>query len=617
MQAIGARRILLLIDNCEHVLEEAAEFVVEALARCPHAHVLATSRTPLKVLGERTIQIAPLALDGAACELFVARGADAGVCLDAARHDRVVEIVRHLAGIPLLIELGAAQLRTFGLEELTRRLADRVDVAGTNHRGGVAHHRTVRATLRWSFDLLSPDQQRLFARLGGFVGSFDLDAVEHVASAPPLGDDVADHLAVLVDASMIVSDPGARTSFRLLEPLRRFALEQLGAVGETDELALRHAVHYAGLTERLAAELEGPGEVAAAQRLQGARDDVRVAFGSAMASGDVDTALRMAVALGDYASSRVWAEPWAWCRQALAALDDDPHPQRAAALVHAASGAWQLGDHAASVALAEQAMSASEPGDGVWREAQRVRAGGLMWLGRLDDAITALRDAVADEPDRRTAASIRRRSTLALVLNHVGIRDEAAIPVLLDDAIAVGQPSSLATAYHTAGVVLGDHDRALAHRHQMAAAQYAATSGAILIRGFALSALAMGSHLDPRVQLQAIADVAQHYLQVGNHTHLRSFARVAIVPLAATSNWEALILLDAATQDQPSFRPHADHIIAACARAREHLGPSDALIHRGEAMTDDELVAWLRTGNGLMPSTRAVPQTGSAQHPST
>ena len=598
VQAIGARRVLLLIDNCEHVLDAAAEFAVEVLARCAQAHILATSRTPLKVLGERTIQIAPLALDGAACELFVARGADAGVRLDAARHDRVVEIVRHLAGIPLLIELGAAQLRTFGLEELTRRLADRLDVVGSNHRGGVAHHRTVRATLRWSFDLLSQDQQRLFARLGVFVGAFDLEAVEHVATAPPLGDDVADHLAVLVDASMIVSDPGARTSFRLLEPLRRFALEQLGAAGETNEQAWRHAVYYAELAERLTAELEGPGEVAAAQRLQDARDDLRVAFGSAMASGDTDTALRIAVALGDYANSRIWPEPWAWCRQALAALHDDPHPLRAAALVHAASGAWQLGDHAACVALAEQAMSATEPGDGVWREAQRVRAGSLMWLGRLDDAVTALRDAVADEPDRRTAASIRRRSTLALMLNHVGIRDEAAIPQLLEDAIAVGNPSSLAAAHHTAGVVLGARDGTLAHRHQMDAAQFAATSGEILIRGFALSALALSSHLDHRAQLQAITDVTQHYLQVGNHTHLRSFARVAIVPLAAMSNWEAVVVLDAATQDQPSFRPRRDQIIAACARAREYLGASDALIHRGEAMTDDELVAWLRTGTG-------------------
>jgi len=617
VQAIGARRMLLLIDNCEHVLDAAAEFAVEVLARCPHVHVLATSRTPLKILGERTIQITPLALDGAACELFVARGTDAGVHLDAALHERVVEIVRHLAGIPLLIELGAAQLRTFGLEELTRRLADRVDVVGTNRRGGVAHHRTVRATLRWSFDLLSHDQQRLFARLGRFVGSFDLDAVEHVATALPLGDDVGDHLAILVEASMIVAEQGAGTSFRLLEPLRRFALEQLGALGETDELTWRHAVYYAELAEQLAAQLEGPAEVAAAQRLQHARDNLRVAFGSAMASGDVDTALRIAVALGDYASSRVWAEPWAWCRQALAALPDDPHPHRAAAQVHAASGAWQLGDHATCVALAEQAMSASKPGDGVWREAQRVRAGSLMWLGRLDDALTALRDAIADEPDRRTAASIRRRSTLALVLNHIGIRDEAVIPQLLDDALALAHPTSLATAHHTAGVVLGAHDRALARRHQTAAAQFAATSGAILIRGFALSALAMSSHLETRAQVQAIADVTQHYLQVGNHTHLRSFARVAIAPLAATGSWEAVILLDAATRDQPTFRPHADQIIAACAHARDHLRTSDALTHRGEAMTDDELVAWLRTGTALMPSTRAAPQTGSAQHAST
>src|SRR5215217_800949 len=363
VEAIGARRILLLIDNCEHVLDTVAEFAVEVLDRCPNARILATSRTPLNVLGERTIQIAPLAVDGAACELFVARSADAGVHLDAGHHDRVEEIVRHVAGIPLLIELGAAQLRTFGLEELTRRLAERLDVVGTHSRTDVAHHRTVRATLQWSFDLLSPDQQRLFARLGRFVGSFDLEAVEHVCAAPPLGDDVTDHLAVLVDASMIVADHGARTTFRLLDPLRRFALEQLAALGETDELASRHAAYYAELAERLAGDVEGRAEVAAAQRLQEARDDLRVAFGSAMASGDADTALRIAVALGDYANTRIWAEPWAWCRQALAALHDDPHPQRAAALVHAASGAWQLGDHAACVALANDAMAASEPGD--------------------------------------------------------------------------------------------------------------------------------------------------------------------------------------------------------------------------------------------------------------
>jgi tetratricopeptide (TPR) repeat protein len=277
--------------------------------------------------------------------------------------------------------------------------------------------------------------------------------------------------------------------------------------------------------------------------------------------------------------------------------DVESHPQRPALLATAAGGAWQLGDHERCLARASEAISLSSPGDDSWLDAYGARASALMWLGRIDEAINELRTAIGHETDACTRTSIGRRCTLALLLKQAGKPDRVAARQLLRDAETLGIPTALATAHHTYGVMIGTTDLERARHHQRQATQLAEMTGAALVHGFALAALeALARATDPHPDshVRAIADVTVHYLRVGNHTHLRSFARGAIGALAANGDYEGVVTLDAATRNQPAFAGRGPEIEAAIRDAHRQIGEADDFSRHGAAMTDDELVDWLR-----------------------
>ena len=437
-------------------------------------------------------------------------------------------MARRLAGIPLVIELAAAQVRTLGLATVAERLEQRLDVVAGGSRSSVDHHRTVRKALQWSLDLLDAELRCTLARLGVFVGPFDLDAVAAVDATRTSGTDPVERVVALVDASLVVADGDQPLRFRLLEPVRRFAVERLEVLGETDRMGAIHARYFTAMAERLATDLDTADEVAAANRVAVARDDLREAFRFAMTTGDCDSAVRLTVALGRYAEVHVWREPWSWCEDLLVTAGVEVHPQRPALLAIAAVGAWQLGDHERCLARADEAIALSSPGEESWLDAHRFRASGLMWLGRIDEGITGLRTAIGHETKARTARGIACRCTLALLLNQAGAPDHVAARQLLRDADACGNPTARAAAHHTYGVMIGRSDAVRALHHQQEAAHLAEMTGAALIHGFALAALASlarATGSDPGSHVRAIADVTAHYLRVDNHTHVRSFAR--------------------------------------------------------------------------------------------
>jgi len=275
----------------------------------------------------------------------------------------------------------------------------------------------------------------------------------------------------------------------------------------------------------------------------------------------------------------------------------DVHPRRPTLLAMAAVGAWHLGDHERCIGRADEAISLSSPGEDSWLDAHCVRAAGMMWVGRIEEGISGLRTAIGHETDAPTPRSIARRCTLALILNQAGAPDRDAARQLVADAEALGNPTARATAHHTYGVMIGTTDPVRALHHQRQAAQLAEMTGAALIHGFALAALASlarATDPDPGSHVRAIADVMAHYLRVGNHTHLRSFARGAIGSLAASGDWEGVVTLDAATGDQPAFAGLGHEIEASVRGAHQHTGDAEALSRHGATMTDDELVDWLR-----------------------
>ena len=264
---LADRRMLVIIDNCEHVISDVADLVDAVLVGDPDIHLLATSREPLGLDGEVVRRVDSLgtaapdasvedALAAPAVRLFVERAAAVTdrFALDPATVGPVVEICRRLDGIPLAIELAAARTGSMPAAEIARRLDERFRLLSGGSRRAQERHRTLAATVSWSHDLLSEDDRCVFRRLAVFPASFTLDAAEQVVSDETHQLDVIDSLAGLVDRSLVQFDPD-RGRYRLLETLRQYAADRLAEAGETEEVRERHARHFLGLVKWLGPQL--------------------------------------------------------------------------------------------------------------------------------------------------------------------------------------------------------------------------------------------------------------------------------------------------------------------------------------------------------------------------
>jgi predicted ATPase/DNA-binding winged helix-turn-helix (wHTH) protein len=251
---LASQRLLLVLDNCEHLTDAVAEFIESVRSAAPRVRFVATSQETLKTTEEHIYRVGGLAVpaeDGAAnalqtgaIELFVARaqGADPHFALTPAHTPAVIEICRRLDGIPLAIELAAARLPLLGVEGLRARLDERFNVLTAGSRVVLRRHQTLRATLEWSHGLLTPEESTVFRRLGVFAGSFTLEAAQHVASDERIDAWAAlDNLGALVDKSLVLAEGDPVPRYRLLETTRAYALERLAEAGETERMLRRHA----------------------------------------------------------------------------------------------------------------------------------------------------------------------------------------------------------------------------------------------------------------------------------------------------------------------------------------------------------------------------------------
>ena len=248
---VADRQMLVVLDNCEHLLDASTELVVALLGAAPGLTLLATSREAIGVAGEVGWRVPSLSLADDAIELFA----------DRARHARpdfavsddnvatVTEICRRLDGVPLAIELAAARVRALSLAEILDSLHDRFRLLTGGARTAVRRQQTLRASVDWSHALLTEPERVLFRRLAVFMGGFDLEAAQAVAGGGEVERyQVLDQLSLLVDKSLVVAeDSGDRTRYRLLETVRQYALEKLGESGEADAVRSRHRDHYTAL----------------------------------------------------------------------------------------------------------------------------------------------------------------------------------------------------------------------------------------------------------------------------------------------------------------------------------------------------------------------------------
>jgi predicted ATPase/class 3 adenylate cyclase/DNA-binding CsgD family transcriptional regulator len=294
------RQMLVVLDNCEHLLDACAELVVDLLSGAPRLTLLATSREAIGVAGELSWRVPSLTLTDEAVELFTdrARHARPGFAVSDDNAATVGEICARLDGVPLAIELAAARVRALSLVEIVESLHDRFRLLTGGARTAVRRQQTLRASVDWSHALLTEPERVLFRRLAVFLGGFDFDAARAVAGSGEVERfQVLDLLTLLVDKSLVVADDsGGRTRYRLLETVRQYALEKLGESGEADAVRTRHRDHYTSM----AAPLDAPAGSEYEQRLEQANleiDNLRAAFAWSRENSDVELALALASSL--------------------------------------------------------------------------------------------------------------------------------------------------------------------------------------------------------------------------------------------------------------------------------------------------------------------------------
>ncbi len=461
-QALGDDDVaLVVLDNFEHVLAAAPE-VAALLAASPGLKVVATSRAPLHVAGEHELPIAPLAV-APAVELFLSRARAVDPRRDLTGERALIErICERLDRLPLAIELAAARTRVLAPAAILERLEHRLDLLSGGPRDAPARQQTLRAAIGWSYDLLAPAEQGLFAALGVFVGGWTLELAEAVC-----GEDVLDGLATLVDHSLVTASGGR---FGMLETVREYALERLAEDPGETEIRRRHARAYAELALR-ADEIRLGRDVGDWLDEQHAeRENIRAAIGFAAADGDAATALAL------FGGWRYWetrgnlAEGRALAATALAS-GEGPPALRLRTLNAAGVLAGEQGDfQAARELFAESVELADRAGDNAFLARALVNLGNIeLYEGAFDDAIRLYERAVelwrdAGEPAMSDIAT----QNLGLAYSGAG-QHERAIE-LLDESVALARstadPSHVASALRTLARALlvgqRDPERALA-----------------------------------------------------------------------------------------------------------------------------------------------------------
>jgi len=481
---LRGRDVLLLLDNCEHLLAEI-EQVGELLAACATIKVLATSRELLRLRAESQYVVAPLAfppppthpnLTGLtrypAVALFVQRAqtAQPGFTLSADNAALVAGACARLDGLPLAIELAAVRLRSLTLGELLEHLAPSLPLLVRGPRDLPARQQTMRDTIRWSYDLLQGREQDLFRRLGVFVGGCTLEAVAAVAQDQTTRDVAAsqtgrhavmDGLAALVDKSLARHEVGEDSGrYRMLETVREFALERLEASGELDAARARHLAHYLQLARAAEAQLWGGRKAAAAAQLTPEYANMRAAVTWALVERhDIAEGARLAAALWRYCEMRGYlAEGRGWLAMALAHEDALP-PE---VLLKVLSGAGQMAatqnDFAAAQPLLDRAYALAQQLGDRWTMAQALYKMGTIaqWHGDYAHAVDKQTQALAlylEVGDRRSAADARLDLGFALFFGPDAPQAAALLRESLEVYGEVGDDEGTGSCYFGLGVL--------------------------------------------------------------------------------------------------------------------------------------------------------------------
>ncbi|MDG2113122.1 MAG: winged helix-turn-helix domain-containing protein [Actinomycetota bacterium] len=459
------RHALLLLDNCEHLVEPVALLVDRILRSAPRVSIVATSREPLALPGEHVWTVEPLPtgdLDDVpvdelatvpAVALFLerSRAADPRFELNEITAPAVVEICRRLDGIPLAIELAASRTSAIDVTEVARRLDERFRLLKGVRRGADPRHQTLHDAISWSYDLLDEEEQHLFASLSVFAGQFDLGAAESVCN----DDDVLDLLTRLARRSMLaVRRPShGGTRYEMLETLREYGRNRLGDL-ESGDLHTAHADHFASLAGSVGLDLGTPQEHDAVRRADGSFADLRAAQRFARHIDDADTALGLIASLREYAMRTLRYEVFAWA-DASAGLTDSDHPLHPIVTAIRGYGAWVRGEFALARDLAESARRVeNDHGVAATGLVERVLNNVLYATGEIERGLIEGVHMIELAEDSGDDSRIAHANYMASIgSSSIGDYDEAKrlIGASREAAHRTGSPTDLASGFVAEG----------------------------------------------------------------------------------------------------------------------------------------------------------------------
>jgi non-specific serine/threonine protein kinase len=420
------RRMLLVLDNLEHLLDSVPD-VGALLDACRTLKVLATSRSVLRLSREHEVQVEPLPvpvsghgtpqelLEYDAVRLFVDRveAVQAGFTLDTRNGPEVAELCTRLDGLPLALELAAARIRLFPLSALRKRLTSRLDLLTGGARDAPSRQQTLRATIDWSYSLLSPREQSLLARLSVFAGGCDLDAASRVCGA----EGILDGLERLLEQSLLRQIGDRDSRFSMLETIQEYASERLEASGETESVRHLHAEYFLSLAEKGERELEQGDQALWLERLELEHDNLRAALSWSIEQAMPNSALRLTGALWRFWWIRAYLrEGSRWLARALEMPDSGGPENRAKALSGAGNLAWAQGSYEDAERFHREALSLRRKlNDRVGTGRSLNNLGALAETqGRYEEAVSSYEEGLA------IAREVDDRRSIALILGNLG-----------------------------------------------------------------------------------------------------------------------------------------------------------------------------------------------------
>jgi predicted ATPase/class 3 adenylate cyclase len=478
VEFLRGKQLLLVLDNCEHLIEAAAALAAVLAWSGERLVILATSREGLGIDGERLVPVPPLGVPGVSADLAAITQAEAvrlfaeraaavkpGFTLTAENAEAVAAVVRRLDGIALAVELAAARVPAMTVAELARRLERSFAVLGTGRRGAAERHQTLRAAIDWSVDLLAGTEQTLLARLAVFAGGCTLQAVEGVCGGDGIDPDaVFELLAGLVTRSLVVAEEkGLQTRYRLLETIRQYGEERLQAAGQAELWRARHAGYYADLLVRVRDHAHDPDpEVFWAVRLTAEQDNLLAAWSWAIGAGNVDAAFTI---LAGFASVEVWSTyPLVLAGEAALNLPGAAgHPDYLLSLAVSAVFASMRGDVIGAEEMCRRAADANarrDPPD--WRVEEAIcsaRTNIATTRGAFADAARLAEQAAGIARTGGDLADVSIQLTIAAA-DHVLAGDAPTAVPLANQALAlarrIGAPALIATALLGVGAAIAE-----------------------------------------------------------------------------------------------------------------------------------------------------------------